>query len=302
MTDPIDFKTSMEFAYGQPAPMSPGVIRVVANNPCPFTFRGTNTYLAGTTSLAVIDPGPHDSAHIEAILAAANGRPVTHIFITHAHRDHVDGAHLLKAATGAVTLAFGRTGYPAAAIAMSPSGTLFVNDTFVPDVEVRHGDRFVAPDWTIEALHMPGHAPDHLCFELSGRKILFSGDHMMAWNTTVIAPPEGNMADYLNSLERLLQRQDTLYLPGHGGRLESPQRMVKAQLIHRRMREQEILALIRSGSTTIQEIVPTVYQGLERRLLPAATLSVLAHVEHLISRGLVTCAGSASSTHALAPV
>lgn len=301
MPDPLDFKTTMDFAYGQPAPMSPGVVRVVANNPGPFTFRGTNTYFIGAAHLAIVDPGPDDPRHIDAILAAANGRPVTHIFITHAHRDHIDGARRLKAATGATTYAFGRSASAVAALADSPSGKSFVNDYFLPDVHMTHGDRVAHDDWELEALHTPGHAPDHLCFALSGRRILFSGDHVMAWNTSVIAPPEGRMADYLASLAMLLDRNDWLYLPGHGGRLEEPQRMVKAYLIHRRMREQEILELIRAGSATIQQIVPAVYRGLESRLLPAASLSVLAHVEHLIDRRLVVCAGSPSSTHALSP-
>ncbi|MEQ1577882.1 MAG: MBL fold metallo-hydrolase [Hyphomicrobium sp.] len=301
MSDPLDFKTSMEFAYGQSAPMSPGVVRIVANNPGPFTFRGTNTYLIGTTALCVIDPGPDDPSHTGAILAAANGRPVTHIFITHAHRDHIDGALRLKAATGASTYAFGRTPAAIAALASSPSGKDYINDSFVPDVHVSHGTRVAHDDWELEALHTPGHAPDHLCFSLTGRRIMFSGDHVMAWNTTVIAPPEGRMADYLASLEALLERNDRLYLPGHGGRLAEPQRMVKAYLIHRQMREREILELVNAGSTTIQQIVPAVYRELEPRLLPAATLSVLAHVEHLTGRGLVTCAGSPFSTHVLSP-
>lgn len=299
MSDPLDFKTTMDFAYGIPTPMSPGVVRVVANNPSPFTFRGTNTYLVGTSALGVVDPGPDDQVHIDAILAAANGRPITHIVITHAHRDHIDGACRLKAATGAQTYAHVRLPSVAATLESSPSGKVFVNDTFVPDINVTHGDRITTAEWELEALHTPGHAPDHLCFALSGRRIVFSGDHVMAWNTTVIAPPEGRMADYLASLELLLQRDDRLYLPGHGGRLEKPQRMVKAYLIHRHMRELEILELIRSGSSAIPQIVPVVYRGLESRLLPAATLSVLAHVEHLISRGLVVCAGSLSSNHVL---
>ncbi len=302
MSDPLDFKTTMEFAYGTPSPMSLGVVRVVANNPSPFTFRGTNTYLIGTGSLAIIDPGPDDEIHRGAILAAANGRPITDIFITHAHRDHIDGAERLKAKTGAKTYAFGRSASAVATLASSPSGKGFVNGRFVPDVHLKHGDHVANDDWDIEALHTPGHAPDHVCFALSGRRILFSGDHVMAWNTTVIAPPEGHMADYMGSLAQLLERNDRLYLPGHGGRLEEPQRMVKAYLIHRRMREQEILEVIRTGSSTIQQIVPIVYRGLESHLLLAATLSVQAHVEHLISRDLVSCAGSVSSTHALSPL
>ena len=302
MTDPIDFKTTMAFAYGTAAPMSPGVVRVVANNPGPFTFRGTNTYLVGTSQLGVVDPGPDDPQHIDAILAAANGRPITHIFITHAHRDHIDGAPRLAAATGARTYAHTRSQSAVATLASSPSGTMFVNDTFAADVDVAPGDRIATSEWALEAIHTPGHAPDHLCFALEGRQIVFSGDHVMAWNTSVVAPPEGRMADYLASLELLLERNDRLYLPGHGGRLEQPQRMVKAYLIHRRMREHEILQTIAAGSTSIQEIVPVVYRGLESRLLPAAALSVLAHVEHLVDRGLVVCEGSLASSHVLSQV
>lgn len=201
-----------------------------------------------------------------------------------------------------MTHAFGRTVTAIATLAASPSGTDYVNGTFVPDVHIAHGDRIAHDDWELEALHTPGHAPDHLCFVLTGRRIVFSGDHVMAWNTTVIAPPEGAMADYLASLELLMTRQDQLYLPGHGGRLEAPGRMVKAYLIHRRMRELEILDLIGAGSATIQIMVPAIYPGLAPQLRPAAGLSVLAHVEHLVNRGLVTCAGSLFSNHVLSKV
>ncbi len=284
----------MDFAYGAPTPMCDGVVRVVADNPGLLTFRGTNTYLTGDKTLAVIDPGPDDETHVNAILSAANGRPITHIFITHAHRDHIDGASRLKNATGAFTCAYGRAQTPP----IEAKG--YINQTFVPDIRLTGGECIGGDGWQLEALHTPGHAPDHLCFALPGG-VLFSGDHVMAWSTTVIAPPEGSMAAYLASLEALLARQDTLYLPGHGGRLEAPQRMVKAHLIHRRMREQEIIQLVAAGSGTVHEIAAVVYESLDTKLLPAATLSVLAHVEHLIDRGLLTCAGSLFSTHVLSP-
>jgi glyoxylase-like metal-dependent hydrolase (beta-lactamase superfamily II) len=286
----IQFKTSMSFRYGHPEPMAPGVVRLVAPNPSPFTFRGTNTYLVGTTSLAVIDPGPEDAAHHAAILASAGGRTITHILVTHAHRDHSDGAQSLANATGAPILGFGRGGERLRTeAAHMPSGKEFVDYGFAPTVRLGHGDVVEGADWTLEALHAPGHAPDHLCFGLKGHRIVFSGDHVMAWNTTVIAPPEGRMSHYIASLEMLLNRRDRLYLPGHGGRLEKPLRTVKAYLVHRQWREQAILAAIRDGAATIPDVVATVYSTIDKRLIKAAELSVLAHVEYLAERHLVVC-------------
>lgn len=301
MTDKIPFKTEMAFAYGEAAEMVPGVRRLVANNPGPFTFKGTNTYLVGQKTLTVIDPGPADGAHLAAILEAANGRPIATIVITHTHKDHVEGLAALQAATGAKSAGFGRTApLISGGNDPTPTGSEFVFPDFAPDIVIRHGERIEDIDHALVALHTPGHAPDHLCFALEGfpAAALFSGDHVMAWNTSVVAPPEGHMAAYLASLELLIGRSETVYLPGHGGRLADPQRMVRAFLLHRRWREQAILAAIRSGhdgsptavgtSTTIRKIVPVVYPELDAHLLTAATLSVQAHVEHLMERGLVS--------------
>lgn len=284
----LKFKTDMSFVYGEPAPMGPGIVRVVAQNPSLLTFKGTNTYLVGSTSLAVIDPGPDDPSHREAILRAAGSRPITHIFSTHAHRDHVDGIAKLKAGTGAVVAAYPRD--PEAgriALKDTPSGKLFVDYDFQPEVALKAGDTVRGADWALTAIHTPGHAPDHLCFALEGRPVVFSGDHVMAWNTTVVAPPEGRMADYVASLEILLDREDQVFLPGHGGRITDPQRTVKAYLLHRRWREQSVLNALAAGATTIRRIVPEIYQGLAPQMIPAATLSVQAHVEYLIEKGLV---------------
>ena len=280
----------MNFRYGEPEAMAPGVVRLVAPNPSPFTFRGTNTYLVGTTGLAVIDPGPDHEAHRAAILAAAAGRPITHILVTHAHRDHSDGVAALAAVTGAQVAGFGRGGEQVRTeAAHMPSGKEFVDYDFTPGVRLGHGDLVDVGEWALEALHSPGHAPDHLCFALKGHRIVFAGDHVMAWNTTVIAPPEGRMADYIVSLEMLLKRRDRLYLPGHGGRMDNPLRTVKAYLVHRQWREQAILAAIRDGATTISDVVARVYSTIDKRLIRAAELSVLAHVEHLSERRLVIC-------------
>jgi glyoxylase-like metal-dependent hydrolase (beta-lactamase superfamily II) len=289
----------MNFAYGVPRELAPGVVRLVANNPGPMTFKGTNTYLVGTGDLALIDPGPEDAAHLEAILAAIGQRRVSHILITHTHRDHIDGLAALIAATGARTAGFGRRAVEPGAKRTSASGSEYIDQDFVPDVRLGHGDRLEGDGWSFTALHTPGHAPDHLCLELEGTGLLFSGDHVMGWNTSVVAPPEGSMADYLRSLELLGERSDSVYLPGHGGRIEEPQRLVKAFLLHRRMREQAILDCIRAGTNTVRGIVPAIYRDLDPKLVNAASLSVLAHVEHLISRGLVRCDSPLSADRAL---
>jgi glyoxylase-like metal-dependent hydrolase (beta-lactamase superfamily II) len=277
----------MTFAYGEPRELSPGVVRIVANNPNHFTFKGTNTYLVGTRTLALIDPGPENPEHLDAILNAVAGRPISHVLITHTHRDHTDGMPALLAATGAKTVGFGRRAPNRGTRRTSPSGGEFVDKDFVPDIPLADGGRLAGDGWSFTAVHTPGHAPDHLCFALDGTDILFSGDHVMGWNTSVVAPPEGNMGAYMRSLQRVLERNDGVYFPGHGGRIEDPQRLVKAYMLHRRMREQAILECIRDGVATARAIVPVVYKGLDPKLLNAATLSVLAHVEHLIERGLV---------------
>lgn len=289
--DELKFKTDMNFDYGTPTPMGPGIVRIVAPNAGPFTFKGTNTYLVGSTSLAVIDPGPDDPGHRDAILKAAAGRPITHILATHAHRDHVDGIPALKAATGANVHAFPRDpNVPRIVREKGPSGSDFIDYDMAIDEALKPGDVVTGDDWALSAIHTPGHAPDHLCFALDGRGVVFSGDHVMAWNTSVVAPPEGRMADYIASLEILLDRDDSVFLPGHGGRLEDPQRTVKAYLLHRRWREQAILKAVQDGATSILKIVPEVYKGISVALVPAATLSVQAHIELLIEKGIVSAA------------
>ena len=299
MNNKIPLKNSMEFAYGVPRQLAPGVVRLVANNPSPFTFKGTNTYLIGTQDLALIDPGPDDPAHLDAILAAAGERPITHVLITHTHLDHTAGLDALmdrlRRRYDSKTCAYGRTSANAGAAGINLSGKAFVDTDFTPDIAMADNDQISGSDWTLRALYTPGHAPDHLCFALEDSGITFSGDHVMSWNTTVVAPPEGNMADYMTSLDRLLQRQnDTLLLLGHGGQMDHPQRMLRAFIVHRQWREKAILRCIRDGNSKISDIVAQIYKGLDERLNMAASLSVLAHVEHLISLDFVTCDGDVS--------
>jgi glyoxylase-like metal-dependent hydrolase (beta-lactamase superfamily II) len=288
MSQGLKFKTEMHFAYGIPAEVAPGVARLVAPNAGPLTFKGTNTYLVGAKSLAVIDPGPAEETHITAIIAAAGDRPITHILVTHAHRDHVDAVAALKAATGARTYGFRRA---AAKTAMGGSDQTaeYINESYTPDTHVAGGAVIEGEDFTLTALQTPGHAPDHLCFALEGTGVVFSGDHVMAWNTSVVAPPEGRMSDYMRSLEMLLARDDRLLLPGHGGRITEPRRTVKAYLLHRRWREQAILDAVRAGTDTVRKLLPVIYRDLDPAVAGAAMLSLQGHLEHLTERGLITC-------------
>jgi glyoxylase-like metal-dependent hydrolase (beta-lactamase superfamily II) len=292
MAEELPFRKEIDFAYGVPSDLAPGVRRVVANNPGPFTYKGTNTYLIGAgANIALIDPGPEDDAHFDAIMRTAGSSRITHILITHTHRDHTDGMPRLVQATGAKTCGFGRLAIAPGKVVKSASGSENVDRDFRPDIVMQDGDQLQGEGFSLTAVFTPGHAPDHLAFALDATPILFSGDHVMAWNTSVVAPPEGNMNAYMQSLQRLLDRSDEVYFPGHGGRVLQPQRLVKAYMLHRRMREQSILECIRQGKATIAEILPVVYQDLDPRLINAASLSIAAHVERLAELGLVISEG-----------
>ena len=303
MAEALPFKTTMQFAYGEPRELAPGVVRIVANNPSPFTFKGTNTYIIDKGGdLALIDPGPARSG-------APRGDPEDDrqaAADAYSHHPHPPRSHRRPAgAAGGHRCQDGGLRPPRAnggSKRISTSGSEFVDRDFVPDVPLADGQTLKGDGWAFEALHTPGHAPDHLCFALAGTGVLFSGDHVMGWNTSVVAPPEGKMGDYIRSLEKLTGRNDSVYFPGHGGQFEDPQRLVKAFLLHRRMRENAILECIRGGNATVRGIVPVLYRDLDPRLVNAASLSVLAHVEHLIERGLVRSETPLSREACLSPV
>src|SRR5262245_43081620 len=256
--------------YGVAEDVAPGVRRIVANNPSPYTFLGTNTYLVGSGNVAVVDPGPNDPRHVQAIAEATKGERITHILITHSHRDHCAGAKPLQAELGGEILSFGPTQSPRGAGAPG-LGSDFVDDAFVPDRKIKDGEQVKGRGFALDVLHTPGHAPDHLCFALVGQRTVFTGDHVMGWNTTVIAPPEGNMADFLASMQRLLKRNDKVFLPAHGGRIQTPQRVVKAYIMHRQWRENTILACLEDGGRTIPQIVDKIHGGLDPELRDAAS-------------------------------
>jgi len=284
----LSFRTEMNFAYEVPAQMAGGIVRIVAENPGPFTYHGTNTYVVGGDELAVIDPGPDLPAHRQAILRYAEGRPVRYILVTHTHRDHVDGLPALAEQTGATVCGFGRAGLEQDPRIKSMTGRAYIDVDFEPDRTLTNGETIDVSGLTLTTIHTPGHAPDHLCFEVADRRIVFSGDHVMGWNTTVVAPPEGHMGDYLASLERLAACDAAVFLPGHGGRIPDPVRFSRAYLVHRRLREQAIMDAVRRGHDTIDAIVALIYQQLEPTLITAAKMSVMAHVEHLIEKDVLS--------------
>lgn len=294
MTD-IPFDRDMTVNPGETERVSPLIRRVVANNPGPFTFTGTGTYIVGRGTVAVIDPGPEDEAHLDALARALDGETVSHILVTHTHRDHSPLAARLKSLTGAEILAYGPhgAGRPTRAVASGNVELDASGDTgFSPDSEIAHGDAVTGPGWTLEAVFTPGHMANHMAFALPEEKALFSGDHVMAWSTSVIAPPDGNMADYMASLRRVLERDDEIYWPTHGPARPDPKPFVRAFITHRQMREKAILARLKAGDRTIAEIVAAIYRDVDPKLHPAAAMSVLAHIEHLIEQDLVTTDGA----------
>ncbi|MBP1882991.1 MBL fold metallo-hydrolase [Sinorhizobium mexicanum] len=290
-----DFDLDFKPAHGEAVPVADRVQRITVNNPGPFTFHGTNTYIVGKRSVAVIDPGPDDDAHFRALMAALGGREVTHIAVSHTHRDHSPLARRLKAATGAVVVAEGphRAARPLHAGETNPFAESSDMD-FMPDIALSEGRRVEGDGWSLTAVMTPGHTANHAAFALDGTGILFSADHVMAWATSIVAPPDGAMADYMLSLEKLLQRDDRLYLPGHGGPVSDPAAFVRALRAHRGMRERSVLERIRAGDRTIPDMVKVIYASTDQRLHEAAALSVLAHLEDLVERGRVETDGPPS--------
>ncbi len=266
------------------ARLSPLVRRVIASNASPFTFNGTCSYILGQGAVAVIDPGPADDSHLRALLAAVEGERVETILVTHTHRDHSLGAKALRGATGARIVG-------SAPFQPRGDGTGGLDSShdreYAPDAILADGDRLPGRGFTIEAIATPGHCANHLCFALLEENALFSGDHVMAWSTSIVAPPDGSMGAYMASLDKLRGRNETIYWPGHGGPVTEPQRYVRALIHHRRQREASILAALRESAKTIPALVAQVYVGLSPSLTCAAGLSTLAHLEDLSERGLV---------------
>jgi glyoxylase-like metal-dependent hydrolase (beta-lactamase superfamily II) len=289
MSEDLAFDRDFPAEPGRCDPVSPLIRRVVASNGGPYTFTGTCSYIVGRGEVAVIDPGPDDPAHVAALLEAMEGERLAQIVVTHTHRDHSPAARALGDATGAPIVGC------APHTALSADGAAMMdaaNDALHrPDRILREGDVVEGPGWTLEAVETPGHAANHLCFALREEEALFSGDHVMAWSTSFVGPPDGSMGAYLASLDKVRLREETVYWPGHGGPVTEPRRFVRALLHHRRQREASILNRLEAGDRSIAEIVAAIYQGLQPGLVPAAALNVLAHLEDLAQRGLVQAEG-----------
>ncbi|HTI31641.1 MAG TPA: MBL fold metallo-hydrolase [Sphingomonas sp.] len=267
--------------------LSPLVRRITADNPSPFTFTGTQTYVIGQGEVAVIDPGPNDPAHLDAITGALGGERIVAILCTHTHKDHSPAAKPLAERTGAPVMGCA----PLVLEDLGPRADASFDDTYTPSRVMMDGATVSGPGWTLAAVATPGHTSNHLCFELVEERALFTGDHVMGWSTTVISPPDGDMADYMASLAKLEARQDAIYYPAHGDPVEKPQRFVRSLAGHRKQREGQILRLIDKGTAAIADMVPQMYAGLDQRLYGAAGRSVLAHLIDLEQRGVVMRAG-----------
>jgi len=266
-----------------PISMEPLVRRLLAPNPSPFTYTGTETYIVGRGEVAVIDPGPDLAEHVEAILAATQSERITAILCTHTHRDHSPAAPMVQAATGAPIVG-------CAALTLEddgPRADAAFDPDYRPDRVLADGESVSGPGWTLEAVATPGHTSNHLCFALRESKALFSGDHIMGWSTTVVSPPDGDMADYMRSLDTLIARDDRIYYPAHGDPVTDPQRFVRAIATHRRQRERQILDLLEQEAQPIPAMVASMYRGIDPRLHGAAGRSVLAHLIDLEARDRV---------------
>lgn len=263
--------------------LDPLVARVLAPNPSPYTYTGTQTYVIGVTDLAVIDPGPDEPAHLDALVKAIAGRPVRAILCTHTHRDHSPAAGPLKALTGAPVIGCA----PLVLSDAGPRADAAFDKYYAPDRVLSDGETVAGEGWTIEAVATPGHTSNHLCYALRETGALFTGDHVMGWSTTVIAPPDGDMAEFMRSLEKLMGRGDRVYYPAHGPAVDKPHRFVRGLIGHRKQREGQILRLLQADVGDISAMVARMYVGLDPRLTGAAGRSVLAHLIDLRARGIV---------------
>lgn len=284
----IPFVAPPEFEYGRIDTVSPLIRRVIANNPGPFTFTGTGTYVVGRgepgAGVAVIDPGPPDKDHLAALLAAVEGQTVSHVLVTHTHRDHAPLARPFADLVGAPILA---AAPPTRTIHASTTLDEEEDESFAPDIVLAGGERLEGDGWTLEAMATPGHASNHMAFVLAEENALFSGDHVMGWSTTVVAPPDGDMAAYMVSLDAVIARTFTTIWPTHGAPIAEPGPFLAAYKAHRLAREAQVLARLAAGERRIAEMIPALYAAVDSRLWPAASLSVWAHLIALEQAGRV---------------
>jgi glyoxylase-like metal-dependent hydrolase (beta-lactamase superfamily II) len=285
----IPYRRQIDFEYGKVARLSPLIRRVIAKNPSPFTFHGTGTYIVGNGDVAIVDPGPVDSAHIAAVLDAVQGERISHVLVTHTHMDHSPGCRLLAEHCDAPRYGYGPhgAGKIEVGVKVEEGGDM----DFTPDVTLRNGAIVQGGDWSMEAVYTPGHTSNHLCFQLREEKALFTGDHVMGWSTSIISPPDGDMQNYMASLDLLLQRDDRVYWPTHGPSVVDPKAHVRAFIEHRHEREQQILVCIDKGILKIRDMVPPMYADVPEFMYPAAARSVFAAVVYMVTRGELVADG-----------
>ncbi|MDX1431936.1 MAG: MBL fold metallo-hydrolase [Gammaproteobacteria bacterium] len=289
MSKPMPFTREFAFAYGVLEEVAPGVRRIVARNPSPFTWHGTGTYVLGRGNVAVVDPGPDLAEHVDALLDALEGETVTHLLVTHTHRDHSPACRAVQAATGAPSYGFGPHG--SGRIEAGVQVEEGADYDFVPDVSVRHGDVVAGDGWSVECVYTPGHTSNHVCYQLREQRALFCGDHVMGWSTTIISPPDGDIRTYLDSLSLLLERNDRRYWPTHGAPIDDPKRVVKALIDHRLERVEEVRGCLADGIREIPAMVARMYADIPTFMHRAAGRSVLATLLFMIAREEVTCEG-----------
>lgn len=292
INEDVPFNRDFPLKPGVVEEVMPGVRRVLCGNPSPFTFTGTVSYIVGRGKVAIIDPGPDNAAHAQALLDAVKGETVTHIVVTHTHIDHSPNTPRIKAATGAPVYAEGvhRASRPRYESEKHNPESGADRD-FKPDVTVRDGDVIEGDGWRLEAVATPGHTANHMAFAWPERELMFIGDHVMGWSTSIVAPPDGSMVDYMASLERLTQRKEHLYFSGHGPEIPNAQKFVRFLIRHRKAREASILHRLGKSEADIPTIVRASYIGIDPRLMNAAGYSVLAHLEDLVARGVVATDG-----------
>lgn len=277
----------MDAPYAKLERLEPGIARVLAHNPSAFTYYGTQTYLAGERELAVIDPGPDLPEHLDALEQAIGGRPVKAIVCTHTHRDHSPASRPLHERTGAPIVGCA----PLALETVGPRADAAFDGDYAPQRVLEDGEDLQVDGEPLTAVATPGHTSNHLCFAWRGA--LFTGDHVMGWSTTVISPPDGDMKDYMHSLDILLPRDDVTYWPTHGPAIKDPQNFVRAYIAHRQDRETQITACLKDGVGRIKDMVPVMYKDVDEKLWPAAGRSVLAHLLHMVETGRARCEGEA---------
>ncbi len=287
MANFIDYNKELKFEYGITQRLSPLIRRVIAPNPSAFTLHGTGTYIVGNDEVAIIDPGPAIPEHIQAILKTLKGKRITHALVTHPHLDNSPATVQIKAASGALSYAYG----PHARNNKNSEMEEGADFDFKPDKRLKDGEIIKGSNWTIESIHTPGHTSNHMCFALKEENAMFPGDHVMGWSTTIVSPPDGDMSAYMTSLDKLNHRPESIYYPTHGAPITNPRPYVESLLAHRYEREDEIMVCLKDGIDNIPDIVEIIYAKIDSSLHKAAARSVLSHLIHMIKTNRVKCEG-----------